>query len=130
MPAMPMMPAEKMELKATGEKTNLLGFAREKFEIQQRDETMEIGTTDGLLPFQNHVRNQSPRFDPRRIEEQWAGLLTAQKLFPLRASLHFENGPERCRFEVQSVTLEKLTKENRKLFQPAAGRFEIEPLRF
>ena len=132
MPAMPMMPMpmEQMELKATGEKTNLLGFACEKFEIKQRGEIMEIWATDQLFPFQNYVRNQTPRFGPRMIEEQWAGLLTATKLFPLRATLHFENGPERYRYEVQSITPQKLTKEDQKLFQPPDGYFEIQPLPF
>jgi hypothetical protein len=130
MPTMPMMPAEKMELKATGEKTNLLGYACEKFEIKQRSETMEIWATDGLLPFQNYVRNQPPRFGPRTIEEQWAGLVTAKKLFPLRASLHFENGAEQYRFEVQSITPQKLTEEDLKLFLPPDGYFEIQPLPF
>ena len=130
MPAMPMMPAEKMELKATGEKTNLLGYACEKFEIKQRGETMEIWATDGLLPFHNYVRNQPPRFGPRMIEEQWAGLVTAKKLFPLRASLHLEEGAEQYRFEVQSITPQKLTEEDLKLFLPPDGYFEIQPLPF
>ena len=130
MPAMPMMPAEKMELKATGEQTNLLGYACEKFEIKQRGETMEIWATDGLLPFQNYVRNQPPRFGPRMIEEQWAGLVTAKRLFPLRASLHFEAGAEQYRFEVQSITPQKLTEEDLKLFLPPDGYSEIQPLPF
>ncbi len=132
MPAMPMMsmPGEAIELKSTGEKTNLLGYACEKLEIKQRGETMEIWATDQLLPFQNYVRNQSPRFGPRMIEEQWAGLLAAKKLFPLRASLRFEEGVERYRFEVQSVAPQKLTDEDMKLFQPPDGYFEIQPLPF
>jgi hypothetical protein len=132
MTAMPMMPmmGEAMELEATGEKTNLLGYACEKFEIKQRGETMEIWATDGLLPFQNYVRNQPPRFGPRMIEEQWAGLVTAKKLFPLRASLHFEEGAEQYRFEVQSITPQKLTEEDLKLFLPPDGYFEIQPLPF
>jgi hypothetical protein len=55
MPAMPMMPppmTQKMELQDTGQKTNLLGFASEQFEIKQRGETMEIWATDQLFPFQ------------------------------------------------------------------------------
>jgi hypothetical protein len=132
MPAMPMMPMpmEKLDLKATGEKTNLLGFACEKFEIKQRGETMEIWATDQLLPFQNYVRNQPPRFGPRMIEEQWAGLLTVKKLFPLHASLRFDNGAERFRFEVKSVMPQKLTGEEAKLFDPPPGYFEIQPLPF
>ena len=119
-----------MELKATGEKTNLLGFACEQFEIKQRGEIMEIWATEQLLPFQNYVRNQPPRFGPRLIEEHWAGLLTAKKLFPLRASLRFENGAERFRFEVLSVTPQKLKNEDAALFLPPEGYFEIRPLPF
>ena len=130
MPTMPMMPMEQMELKATGEKTNLLGFVCEKYEIKQRGEVMEIWATDQLLPFQNYVRNPPPRFGPRMIEEQWAGLLATKKLFPLRARLHFENGAEQYRFEVQSITPQKLKEEDMKSFQPPDGYFEIQPLPF
>lgn len=44
MPAMPTMPGmmEKMELTATGDKTNLLGLACEKFQVEQRGETRDI----------------------------------------------------------------------------------------
>ncbi len=64
------------------------------------------------------------------IEEQGAGLVAAQKIFPLRASLHFEASVERHRFEVQSITPKKLTREDQKLFQPTDGYFEIQPLPF
>jgi hypothetical protein len=79
-PAMPMMPPpmiEKMELRATGEKTNLLGFACEKYEIKQRGQTMEIWATEQLFPFQPYQQNQPDRFGPRMIEEQWGDLLKA-----------------------------------------------------
>ncbi len=132
MPAMPMMPmpGEAMELKATGQKTNLLGFACEQFEIKQRGEIMEIWATEELLPFQNYVRNQPPRFGLRMIEERWAGMLTAKNLFPLRASLRFENGTERFRFEVLSVTPQTLKPEDASLFLPPEGYSEIQPLPF
>ena len=64
MPPMPMMPPpmmEKMELTATGDKTNLLGFACGKYEIKQRGEVMEIWATDQLFPFQPYVQNQPRR---------------------------------------------------------------------
>jgi len=121
---------EKIELHDTGQKTNLLDFVCGQYEIKQRGETMEIWATDQLLPFQNYVRNQPHRFGPRMIEEQWAGLLTAKKLFPLLATLKFDNGAERFRFEVQSVTPQKLTDEDTKLFQPPTNYFEIQPLPF
>src|SRR5208282_868650 len=134
MPAMPMpmMPGmmEKLELQDTGQKTNLLGFACEQFEIKQRGETMEIWATDLLFPFQPYIQNQPHRFGPRMIEEQWGDLLKAKHLFPLRASLRFDNGAERFRFEVQSVTPQKLTDDDAKLFQPPTNYFEIQPLPF
>ncbi|MFZ0826569.1 MAG: DUF4412 domain-containing protein [Verrucomicrobiia bacterium] len=132
MPAMPMMPGmtEKMELQATGQKTNLLGFACEQYEIKQRGETMEIWATDQLFPFQPYVQNQPHRFGPRMIEEQWPELVKAKKLFPLLATLKFDNGMERFRFEVQSITPEKLTAGDEQLFQPPTNYFEIQPLPF
>ena len=57
-------------------------------------------------------------------------LLASRKLFPLLASLHYENGAERFRFEVQAVTPQKLTEEDAKSFQPPAGWLEIRPLPF
>lgn len=134
-PTMPPMMVEKVEL-ATGEKTNLLGYACEKFEIKQPGEVMEIWATDKLLPFRPWLQNQPHRFGPRTIEKQWGDLLKAKKPFPLRAVPKFENGPERLRFKVQSVTPQKLktrtahyssrpattTKSNRCRFRNEAGR--------
>jgi hypothetical protein len=141
MPAMPTMPMmEKMELTATGDKTNLLGFACEKYKIKQRGEVMEIWATDKLFPFQPYQQNQPHRFGPRGISEQWGDLLKAKKLFPLLAVLRFERppapgggappvaGPERCRFEVKSITPEAITDNS--LFQPPSEYQEIQPMPF
>jgi hypothetical protein len=132
MPAMPMpmMQNTKAELQATGQKTNLLGFACQQYQLKQRGETLEIWATDQLFPYQPYVQNQPHRFGPQRIEEQWSGMLTSRKLFPLLASLRYDNGAERFRFEVQSVTPQKLTDQDAKLFQPPEGWFEIQPLPF
>lgn len=133
MPLMPMMPMdmmEKLELKATGQKTNLLGYTCEKFELQQRGEVMEIWATDKLLPFQPWRPNQPPRFGPRMLEEQWGEMLKTKKLFPLLAILKFENGPERLRFEVRAIKAEKIVDPDGLLFQPPADYHEIEPLLF
>ena len=132
MPRMPkpMIPNAKPELQSTGQKTNLLGFDCEQFELKQRGETLEIWATDQLFPYQPYLQNQPHRFGPQRIEEQWPGMLTSRKLFPLLASLRYDNGAERFRFEVQSVTPQKLTEEEAQLFQPPAGWFEIQPLPF
>lgn len=147
MPAMPMMRppmmpgmTEKMELQDTGQKTNLLGFTCEQYEIKQRGEVMEIWATDQLFPFQSYQQNQPHRFGPQMMEKQWGELLKAKKLFPLLAVLRFETpslpgqavpapaGPERMRFEVQSVTPERITDNS--LFQPPPDYQEIQPLPF
>ena len=132
MPAMPMpmMPAAALEFKATGQKTNLLGFACERYELKQRGETLEVWATDQLLPYQPYLQNQPHRFGPRMIEEQWPGLLTSRKLFPLLVILRFDNGAERFRFEVKSIQAEKIADPDGKLFQPPPGYHEIEPLPF
>ena len=132
-PAMPMMPPmglEPLELKATGEKTNLLGYACEKFELKQRGETMEIWATAKLLPFQPWLPNQPPRFGPRLLEERWPELLKAKKLFPLLATLKFDSGAERLRFEVKTIKPEKITDPDGSLFQPPPDYQEIAPLPF
>ena len=123
MPAMPMMPMEKLALKATDERTNLLGFACEQYELKQRGETMEIWATDQLFPFQPYVQTQPHRFGPRMMEEAWGELLKAKKLFPLLATLKFDNGVERYRFEVASVTPKKLDGTGRPAFSAAHQLF-------
>ncbi len=125
MPMMPPMPMEKLELTATGKKDKILGYECEQFELKQRGEVMEIWATNQLLPFQPYLRNEPHRFGPRMLEEQWATLLTAKKLFPLRASLRFDMGPnqsaapERFHFEVKSI---KPGQDQRRKIISAAGR--------
>ena len=132
MPMMPMMPmpGEAMELKATGETTNLLGCACARYELRQRGEIMEIWATDKLLPFRSWLQNQPPRFSPQMIEEKWGDLILAQKLFPLLAVLKFEGGGERLRFEVKTITPQKIEDKDGALYQPPADYHEIEPLPF
>jgi hypothetical protein len=130
MPMMPMPGMDKLELRATGDKTNLLGYACIRYELKQRGEVMEIWATDQLLPYQPWQQNQPPRFGPRMIEEQWSELVRARKLFPLLASLKFENGPERLRFEVKTITPEKIEDRDGQLFQPPADYHELDPLPF
>jgi hypothetical protein len=144
MPAMPMMmppmPMEQMELKATGDTTNLLGYPCTRYELRQRGEVIEIWATDKLLPFQPYLQNQLHRFSPRLLEEQWGGLLKAKKLFPLLAVLRFDRpaapgnnaapapGPERLRFEVTAIISEKII--DAALFQPPPDYQETRPLPF
>lgn len=130
MPMRPMGPEQKMELKATGQTTNILGFTCERYEVKQRGETLEVWATDKLMTFQPYLRNQPHRFGPRMIEEQWPGLLKERELFPLLVSLHYDNGAERLRFEVKSVKEEKINDHDGKLFQPPKDYHEMEPLPF
>ncbi len=132
MPPLPLMPMpeEAVEWKATGDQTNLLGYACAKFELQQGGEIMEIWATDELLPFQPYVRHQPLRFGPRMVEEQWGELLRARKLFPLAAVLKFKNGPERFRYTVTRVAAEKIADQDGALFQPPADYQQLEPLPF
>ena len=126
----PIMMNQKLELTATGQTTNILGFACQQFQLKQRGETMDIWATDQLLTYQPYIRNQPHRFGPRMLEEQWGGLVTEKKLFPLVASLHYDNGAERLRFEVTSVSKDKIIEPSEKLFQPPAEYNEVEPLPF
>jgi hypothetical protein len=91
---------------------------------------MEIWATDQLLPFQAWQQNQPSRFGPRLMEEQWAELVKAKKLFPLMATLKFENGPERLRFAVTAIKPEKITDPDGQLFQPPADYHQLDPLPF
>jgi len=128
MPMMPMMPPmmdSAPELKATGQKTNLLGYLCEQFELSQHGRKLEIWATERLLPFPGYLRQQPPRFGPRMIEEQWAELLRARKLFPMRVSLE-----GRVLFAVSAVTPEPLKGEEPALFQPPADYHELQPLPF
>jgi hypothetical protein len=139
---MPSMGMPKMQLKSTGEKTNLLGFVCEKYELRQRDEVMEIWATDQLLAFQPWLATQPHRFGEGSMEERWGDLLKAKRLFPLRAVLRIERtaaagqqhappkGPERMRFEVKFIALGQLGEKDGCLFQPPPDYHEVAPLPF
>jgi hypothetical protein len=133
MPAMPPMPTEPMELRATKDTTNLLGYNCVRYELSLRGEAMELWATDKLPPFEPYVQNEL-RFGPRMIEDQWGQLLKAKKLFPLLAVLRFQPasptapGRERSRFEVKSVTSEKI--EDATLFKPPPDYHELAPMPF
>jgi len=124
MPMMP-MPGKTGELNVTTNKMTILGYECVRYDFAQRGEVMEIWATDQLLRFEAYQQNQLPRFGPRGIEEQWSAFLKAKKLFPLRAVLRIENGPERLRFEVASVKAEKI--QDHSLFQPPVDYHELEP---
>ena len=126
----PMMPNAKLELQATGQRTNLLGFACQQYQLKQRGQTLEIWATDQLPPYQSYIRNQPHQFGPHMIEEQWPALVADKKLFPMIASLRYGSGAERMRFEVTSVSAEKIVEPDEKLFQPPPQYHEVRPLPF
>jgi len=131
MPAMPMMPrGGALQLRATGEQTNLLGYTCARYELKQWGQTMEIWATDQLLPFQVYQAHQPFRNGPPVIEERWGDLLAAKKLFPLRASLRLNQGLERYHFEVQSITPAKRTNQDARPFAVPPDYIELQPHSF
>jgi hypothetical protein len=128
-PAPPTL-GENLALKNTGQTTNILGYLCTGYELKQRGETMTIWATEKLLPFQVWIQNQTTHFGPRQIEDQWAELLKARKLFPLLAILKLDNGPERYRFEVQGITPKRFADSDAPLFQAPGDYQEIQPLPF
>jgi hypothetical protein len=122
-----MPPGAGLELRATGATTNLFGYSCEQYEIARGDQFMEIWATGQLPPFQNYLATQPHRFAPPMIEEQWAGLVTAKKLFPLSAVLQTREGVEQYRFEVQSVTPHGLTTAETDGFEPPKSYVELQP---
>jgi hypothetical protein len=134
MPKMAMAPPSVMngplELKATGQATNLLGFACQQYELKERGETMELWATDQLLPYQPYLRHQPHRVGPQRIEERWPELVAQRQLFPLFASQRHESGVESFRFEVTAVMTSKIDETSETLFQPPADYHEVQPLPF
>src|SRR6185437_1507024 len=111
--------------------TNILGFTCSRYELKSRGEVMEIWATPQLFPYRAYLENQPHRFRMRNLNERWGAILAEKKLFPLLAVLRFENGPERMRFEVKSITVEKVKKEDEpKLFAPPSDYHEIQPLPF
>jgi hypothetical protein len=130
MPMMPPMQAQAIALKDTGETTNILGYQCARYTFKWRDETMDIWATDQLLPFQAYLQNQPLRFGPRMMENQWEGLLTERKVFPLLAILKTQSGMERLRFEVTGIQPEKIADKDGTLSHPPACYNEIQPLPF
>jgi len=130
LPMMPLPPMEPVELITTTNTTNLLGYACTRYDLKQHGEVMEIWATAQLPPFQPWLANQPPRFGPRMVAEQWGTWLRERKLFPLLAISRYENGPEHLRFEVKSITPERMQEQDRPRFAPPPGYHELEPLPF
>ena len=122
---MPAMAAAQLEMRATGETTNLLGYTCQRYEIKRHFETMEIWATDQIGPFQGYLAFQPRGFGPLMIEERWSATVAARKLFPLLATLRMDNGAERYRFEVLSIKPAKLTEEQINKFKVPPDYAEI-----
>jgi hypothetical protein len=125
-----MLPQEKIELIASTNKSVILGYPCTRYDATNRAERFEVWATDKLLPFIPYTQTSPPRFGPRMIEDQWPEWLKSRGVFPLKAGLRFENGPERFHFEVQAIKAEKIIDTEGKLFQPPAEYRETEPLPF
>jgi len=127
---MPPPAFEKLELRDTNEKTNILGFACEHFEMHQGGKRLDLWATDRCGAFQPYLRSQPVGAPASTIEEQWSELLKAKRLFPLLAVLKLENGMEQMRFAVTGVVPQNFAVESATLFQPPADYHEVLPLPF
>jgi hypothetical protein len=125
-----MIPPEKIELIASTNQAVILGYLCTRYDATNRAERFEAWATDKLLPFFAYTQTGPARFGPRMLEDQWPDWLKSRGLFPLKASLRFENAPERFHFEVLSIKAEKIIDTEGKLFQPPADYRETEPLPF
>lgn len=119
--------AERVDLNATTNKAEILGYACTRYDATNRAERLEVWATEKLLPFVPYAQARPTQFGPRTIEDQWPDLLRSRGLFPLRAMLRVDNGPERLRFEVQSIKAERMEGTHETLFQPPADYHEQEP---
>jgi len=130
MTQMTSMAQEKMELRSTGQRTNILGLACVRYELKQLGDTLEVWATEQLLPYQPYVRNQMPGQGPRGIQELWPELLASRNLFPLRATLRNGNNREQFSFAVTSISPATFSDADASLFAPPSDFFEIQPLPF
>ena len=119
-----------LEIRATGEKTNLLDFTCERYEIDRHGEKMEIWATSQLGNFQVYLDRQPLSIGPPILEERWSELMAERKLFPLLASVKLSSGLERYRFEVNSIHAAKLSEKDEQGFQTPQDYFEIMPRPF
>jgi len=103
----------------------ILGIECRRYELAQPMETLEIWATDKLIPFRAYVRGAPPTFGPRLIDDLWPTMMRERKLFPLLVSLRYPNGTERFRFEVKSITPERIVDPGGTIFQPPPNYQEL-----
>jgi len=118
-----------LQFSATGQTTNLLDYACTRYELRQRDRIMEIWATDQLMPFHPWLQDPPPRHHgPQMMEESWADMLQARKLFPMFVQMKNESGETLpFSFKVMSVAPKHLGAQGAGLFQPPADYHELEP---
>ena len=117
--------AARLELQATGQTTNLLGYTCQGYEIKRHGQRMEIWATDQLWPFQAYLKFQPHAFGPPMMEERWSEMLAAKNLFPLSARMKLDNGVECFSFDVESIKPGTLTRKDAEKFQVPAEYAQI-----
>jgi hypothetical protein len=118
---MPMIPRQALQLLATADTTNLLGFNCTRYRIKDGPETMDIWATADLLPFQPLKEVPPGHNDSYQLERAWGDSLKAKKLFPLLAVLKLGDTQELLRFQVTTVQPGAVVDTDGKLFQPPSG---------
>lgn len=114
-----------LQLKATDQTTNLLGYACKKYEMGSRGDSAEIWATDRLIPFSIWRQNPLASFGPSGLREQWPDLLRQKKLFPLLAVVRTRGGQQLMRFEVAAIVADKDPGPDGKTFLPPADFTEV-----
>jgi hypothetical protein len=121
----------KLEFTASGQTTNLLGYACSHYTLTQRGLTMDIWATDQLPPFYRWQQDSAPRHHgPEMLQESWAEQFRSKNLFPLSVVLKNRKGDLNIlEFRVKSIKPKPLSDEQKMLFQPPSDFEKQEPLR-
>ncbi len=119
-----------LELHATGERTNLFGYACERFESNQSGELLEVWATDQLLPYLPYRRSEPLRMKILPLADRWPALLAARNLFPLRLTIRSIAGPETYRLEVRDIAPGPMPTAEVGLFRPPADYRQLAPSHF
>jgi hypothetical protein len=118
--------SRKLEFAATGQTTNIMGFACSGYQLTQRDQIMHIWATDQLGPFRPLLQDIPMHQNPMsHLEESWGKMLQQKNLFPVMATLKNRSGETNLtEFRIEIIKPERFGAENT-LFQPPADYMEI-----
>ena len=119
-----------LELHATGDRTNLCGYACERFESLQAGEILEVWATDQLVPYLPYRRSEPLRMKIQPLAERWPALLAARNLFPLRLAIHSVAGPETYRLEAREIVSGPAPTSEAGLFRPPPDYRQLAPSHF